>query len=264
MKISILIPTLNNVEYMKIIIPAIRKHTTGPYEILVYANAMTPEMKEYALKEGFDVFEHSWKNEGIARAVNSLAKRATGDMVFYLNDDMYVGPGWDTAFVRKINPDIFYQYLTPVMFEPRWENPTCNTPLNYGICPDTWQEQKFLSEWMAVRQIKEDIISGNVPTLVSRDLWNCVGGYDEEYWPGFGTDPDLVAKIYFRAKKEGMPYEFRGVADCCLYHFQCVSTARIENHSFYRGRAHKRFEEKWGMEFHKLACIMEVDSGKRI
>ena len=264
MKISILIPTWNNVEYMKIIIPAIRKHTIVPYEILVYANEISSEMKEYASKESFDVFEHSHKNEGIALAVNLLAKQATGDMIFYLNDDMYVAPGWDEALVRKINDTIFYQYLTSVMFEPRWENPTVNTPFDFGRTPETWQEQKFLSEWWDLRQIKEDIISGNTPTFVKKELWDSIGGYDKIYWPGFGTDPDFVAKIYYRAKREGKPYEFRGVADCGVYHFQCVSTERIQNAKLYRQKSHKRFKAKWSMEVLEFITLIDAGEGKRI
>lgn len=256
MKISIVIPTLNNVGYMKIGIPAIRKHTVNPYEILVYANEMSAETKAYALKESFDVFEYSYKNEGIALAVNILAKKATGDVIFYLNDDMYVAPRWDEALTRKINPDIFYQYLTPCMFEPRWKNPTMNSPFDYGRTPEAWQEQKFLSEWKNLRLIKEDIISGSIPTFVKKELWDKVGGYDEEYWPGFGTDPDLIAKIYFMAKKEGRPHEFRGVADSGIYHFQCISTARIENHHHYRREAHRRFEGKWGVTAQQLNELM--------
>lgn len=262
MKISIMIPTLNNVGYLNIGISSIRKHTTNPYEILVYANEMSSEMKEYALKESFDVFEHSSKNEGIALAVNILAKQATGDMIFYFNDDMYVAPGWDEALIRKINPDIFYQFLCPCMFEPRWESSTCNTPFDFGRTPETWQEQRFLSEWMIARQIKEDIISANVPSFMSKELWDSVGGYDEGYWPGFGTDPDLIAKIYFKAKEEKMPYEFRGVADCGVYHFQCVSTVRIENRHHYRREAHRRFEEKWGITTKQFDEILGV--GKQL
>lgn len=262
MKISILIPTLNNVEYMKIIIASIRKHTMNPYEILVYANDMSVGMREYASKESFDVFEYSHKNEGIAFAVNALAKRATGDIVFYLNDDMYVALGWDEALVRKIDDNIFYQYLTPCMFEPRWKNPTMNSPFNYGRTPETWQEQKFLSEWKNLRLIKEDIISGSIPTFVKKELWNRVGGYDEEYWPGFGTDPDFIAKIYFAAKKEGKPHEFRGVADSGIYHFQCISTERTENDKFYRLEAHKRIKEKWDITAQQLKEI--IGSGKKL
>ena len=65
MKISILIPTLNNIEFMKLTVRAYREHTSNPHEILVYANAMSPEMKSLAAKENYDFFQHSAKNEGI-------------------------------------------------------------------------------------------------------------------------------------------------------------------------------------------------------
>lgn len=262
MKISILVPSLNNVEYMKIVIPAFRKHTVNPYEILVHANNFSPEMKEYASKENFEVFEYSDKNDGVALSVNSLARQATGDIIFYIGDDVYVAPNWDVALVRKFNDNIFYQYLTPCMFGSRGTSPTKNYPIDYGRTPEAWREQDFLDEWWDRRIIKEDIVSGSGPVFVRKELWDKVGGFDEEYWPGFGTDPDLIAKIYFTAKKEGKPYEFRGVADSGVYHFQCISTEQILHDGTYRDRANMRFIKKWGMWPRKLSEI--IGEGRKL
>jgi len=262
MKISILIPTLNNVEYMKIIIPAIRKHTVNPYEILVHANCFSKEMEEYAMSENFDLFEYSYESDGVARSVNSLARQATGDTILFTGDDVYMAPGWDEALVRKLNDDIFYQYLTVCIFEPRWNNPLTNSPFNYGRTPETWQEQKFLSEWWDLRQIKKDIVSNFGMFFIKKKLWDRMEGYDEAYWPGYCLDPDLVAKIYFSAKKENQPYEFRGVADSGMYHFQCISSERQKNAKFYRQKAHGRFKQKWGMTVKQLNELMGV--GQRL
>lgn len=247
MKISILIPTLDNVGYMKIVIPAYRKHTVNPYEILVHANNFSPEMKEYASKESFDVFTYSHENDGVARSVNSLAKRATGDIIFFAGDDVYVTPNWDEALVRKLNDNIFYQYLTVCMFEPLGHSPVMNAPFNYGRTPETWEEQRFLSEWWGKRLIKADFVSCVAPLFVRKELWDKVGGYDERYWPGFCTDPDLILKIYFAAKEEGKPCEFRGVADCGMYHFQCISTSQISDDKYQRSKANTQFHAKWEM-----------------
>lgn len=256
MKISILMPTLNNIRLMKMAVRAFRNHTVNPYEILVYANAMSPEMKEYVQGENFDVFQHSQKNEGVALSTNSLAKAATGDIINYMGDDVYVAPGWDVPLVKKLNDEIFYQYLTACMFEPIGNNPTMNAPFNYGQDPETWREKDFLAEWWDKRLIKEDIGNGSGPVFIRKELWAHIGGFDEGYYPGLATDPDITAKIYFSAKKEGKPWEFRGVADSGMYHFQARTghtvAARIKN---ARRRAQERFVKKWGMgfgEFYRL------------
>lgn len=247
MKISILIPTLNNVEFMKMAVRSYRNHTVNPHEILVYANAMTPGMKEYARKENFDVFQFSSKNEGIAKATNSLAKQATGDIIHYTNDDIYVAPGWDVGLVKKLNDDIFYQYLTACMFERIGVNPTMNAPFDYGDSPENWREKDFLNEWWDKRLIKEDISSGRGPVFITKELWDSIGGFDEGYYPGLGTDPDITAKIYFTAKKEEAPWEFRGVADSGVYHFQ-ARTVHLIAKPHEKVYSHTRFKKKWGLE----------------
>lgn len=266
MKISIIITTLDNIEYMKIAIPAYRKHTVNPYEILVHVNKCSSKMKEYGSKENFDVFDYTDGDDGIAKAVNSLIKQATGDVIFYVADDVYVTPNWDVALIRKLNYNIFYQFLTVPQFQPlpkvinprNRSNLTTNAPFNFGRTPETWQEQEFLSKWWDLRQIKEDIIKGLAPVFGRKELWDKIGGFDEEYWPGFGTDPDLAAKVYFAAKKEGKPYEFRGVADCGMYHFTNITTSKIPNAGFYRKQAHKRFFKKWGITYTQFTNLIDI------
>ena len=233
MKISILIPTLDNPHYLACLLDSIEQHTTVEHEVLIYYNT----------KED---------NIGLPKAINLLGAQAKGEFICYLNDDMYVGPGWDEALLAKVNPDIHYQYLTAAMFESQYENVCMNSPMNYGRYPDEFREEDFLKEWKDVRRIKEDIVSPYCPIFVTKALWDEVGGYDEEYFPCFGTDPDFAAKIYFEARKMGATYEFRAVADCCVYHFQCITTDKIPNDLYYRNRAKATFLSKWGMDWGTL------------
>ncbi|GAH10909.1 unnamed protein product, partial [marine sediment metagenome] len=117
-------------------------------------------------------------------------------------------------------------------------------------------------EWWDLRQIKEDIISAYGLVFMKKKLWEKIGGLDEGYWPGYCADPDFIAKIYFTAKKENQPYEFRGVADSGMYHFQCISSERQKDANFYRRKARRRFEQKWGITVKRLYELMGV--GKKI
>lgn len=265
-KISILIPTLNNVEHLAHTVNALVTNTRGNYEILIYANAMSEVMEEYlkkAQKSNFiDYWTSSEDNDGIAAPTNYLAYRATGDIICYFNDDIYATPGWDLALCKKINSNIYYQYLTAVMFEPRFNNRCMNAPINFGRSVVTFDNYIFNTEWRERRQIKDDIISPWGPVFITKELWDDIGGFDEKYFPGFGTDPDIVAKIYFKAQENNALCEIRGVADSGLYHFQCVTTDRLENNDYLRVQAKARFIEKWKMEpaeFYEL-----IGAGKKI
>jgi len=254
-KISILIPTLDNVDYVRLAVASFRQNSIYPIEILVHANNVSEDMKKLAEEMKFDVFTYSTDNKGVAVPANALAKKSTGDIIFYVGDDVYAAPDWDKALVDKMNPKIFYQYLTCCMFEPRYNNPCMNSPLSYGKTTQEFEKERFLKEYKDVRQIKEDIISPWGPVFVTRELWEKIGGFDERYYPGFGTDPDIVAKIYFEARSKNMTSEFRGVADSVLYHFQCISTDRLPNNQQLRATANNIFVHKWGMmpsNLHKL------------
>ena len=230
MKISILIPTLDNQEYLECLLNSVEKHTVVEHEVLIHYNTVED-------------------NLGLPKAINLLGRKATGDYICYLNDDMYVGPGWDEALLKKVNPTIYYQYLTAAMFEPQYTNICMNSPMNYGRYPDEFREEDFLKEWKEVRRIKEDIVSPYCPIFVTKALWDEVGGYDEKYFPCYGTDPDFAAKIYFAALKKRANYEFRAVADACVYHFQCITTDRIPNNAIYRAQAVQTFQKKWGLDW---------------
>ena len=247
--ISILIPTLDNFEYLECLVNSIREYTTADYELLVHINAPRSETIDYVNREGFDYFSMSKDNLGLPKALNLLGKKARGDYILYVNDDMFLTPGWDEALLNAVNSGIYYQYLTAAMFEPQYENVCMNSPMDYGRTPTEFRKQNFLDEWKDVRKIKEDIVSPYCPIFVTKALWDEVGGYDERYFPCFGTDPDFAAKIYFAALKKGANYEFRAVADAGVYHFQCITTDRIPNNASYRVQAAKIFKSKWGMDW---------------
>jgi glycosyltransferase involved in cell wall biosynthesis len=265
MKISILIPTLDNPDYVELVTNAFRKNTTNPFEILVFANNISKQMKELANKLQFDYFNGSDKNKGVAEATNFLAKYATGDIIFYVGDDVYCVPKWDEILITKMNPEIRYQYLTGVMFGPTHKNPMMHAPIFYGKTSKQWKEneEKFLKEWRDRRTIKQDIISILGPVFIRKELWDEIGGFDEKFYPGFGTDPDLIAKIYFAAKKKNVPYEFRGVCDCGMYHFECIGTTKIPEGHGIRRDVHHVFRKKWGLfplELQaKLGCGKPID-----
>lgn len=262
MKISILIPTLDNPDYVELVTNAYRKNTTNPFEILVFANEISKQMKELADKLQFDYFEGSDRNKGIAEAVNILTKHATGDIISYGGDDVYCIPRWDEILAAKLNSEIYYQYLTGIMFGPTHKNSMMHAPAFYGKTPEQWDETKFLKEWRDKRTITKDIVSILDPFFIRKELWDEVKGFDERFYPGFGTDPDLIAKIYFAAKKKNAPYEFRGVCDCGMYHFECIGNAKIpDGHRIRRDVVHM-FRRKWKLS--PLELQTKLDVGKPI
>ena len=84
------------------------------------------------------------------------------------------------------------------------------------------------------------------PHIIHRDLWNKVGGFSEEFFPGTGSDPDLNMKLW----KEGVRI-FKGINDFKVYHFGSIVTRKYKNHPTIKtesgSRGGKIFLLKWGI-----------------
>ena len=63
------------------------------------------------------------------------------------------------------------------------------------------------------------------PHLIHKDIWNKVGGFSEEFYPGTGSDPDLNMKLW----KQGIRI-FKGINKFKVYHFGSIVTRRYKNH----------------------------------
>ena len=77
------------------------------------------------------------------------------------------------------------------------------------------------------------------PHLIHKELWNRVGGFSEEFYPGTGSDPDLNMKLW----NEGVRI-FKNLSKSKIYHFKSKTLRRkISNTGSKSG---KIFLKKWG------------------
>lgn len=234
---SILIPSWNNLEMLKICIDSIKKNSTYNHQIIVHINDGSDGSLDYVKNLGVD-YTHSVENVGVCYAMNAMAKLAKSDLLLYLNDDMYVCPQWDFYLmeeVRKRNDNLFY--FSGTMIEPTSSRNRCIiAPHNFGFDKATFQEEELLKFCSSAD--KRDWFGASwPPSLVHKELWNKVGGYSVEFSPGMGSDPDFSMKLWNAGVRE-----FRGVGKSLVYHFQSKSTGRVK-----RNNGRKDFAKKWGI-----------------
>ena len=236
---SIIIPTLNNLKYLQLCIKSLRKHTTLKYEIIPHVNIGNDGTLEYLKNESID-YTYTNFNSGICAGMNLAAKKAKFDYILYSHDDFYFSPGWDLVFkdeIDQIKHNNFY--LSGIMMN--------NGPIKFdcGNTLDDFDEQKFLENYTKVNHYD---FQGSTwaPHLIHKDLWNKVGGFSEEYYPGTGSDPDLNMKLWF----EGVRI-FKGLNDCKIYHFGSIVTRKYKNHPTIitetGSKGAKIFLLKWGL-----------------
>lgn len=235
-RFSIVIPTWNNLAFLQLCIESIRKHSVYAHEIILHINDGSDGTLAWVRAQPDISFTHSPENVGVCYAMNAAVALAHTEYIVYVNDDMYLCPGWDQPLyeeVLRMQDRNFFLSATMIEAFPQ---SNCSIKGDYGNRPEHFREQALLQEYA---QLPMADWSGATwpPCLVHRDLWNWVGGYSVEFSPGMYSDPDFSMKLWVAGVRL-----FKGVAASRAYHFGSVSTRKVKkNNGYYR------FIAKWGM-----------------
>lgn len=233
---SIVIPTWNNLDYLKLCIASIRKHSQSEHEIIIHINDGSDGTLEWVRAQGIK-YSHTRKNIGVCLAVNHLVAQARSDWVLYMNDDMVACPGWDTAFVVAIESsdnDLALFFSTLIQAD-NGRNPYI-IKQDFGTTPQDFNEPGLLQGYLS--EARTDVEGGEAqPTLFHRKWWMMVGGYSLEFSPGMSSDDDLLMKFWVAGCRR-----FRIIGASRFYHFSCKSTGRIR-----RNKGGRMFVMKWGI-----------------
>ena len=230
---SIIVPTFNNLDYLKLCLESIKKNSAFNHEIIIHINEGKDGTKSFLEKTNYK-FSYSEKNSGVCVAFNEAVKRANKKYIVLAHDDMYFCPNWDRVFQSELmklpeNSDFF---LSGTMVQP-FES---YINLNCGDTIDNFDEKKLLSE---LPKIKFDDFQGThwQPSLIPLKTWDKVGGFSEEFSPGLGSDPDFNMKLW----KIGVRL-FKGLGKCRVYHFSSLS---LRKKAWNNGA--RTFLLKWGI-----------------
>ena len=248
---SIIIPTFNNLEYLKLCIKSIKKNSKyQSHEIIPHVNDGSDGTLEFLIRDKIK-HTHTKENSGICEGMNKAAKKATYEYILYAHDDFYFCPNWDEILKNEIDKiGHKYFYLSGTMMN------NGQIPFDCGDKIDNFNEQKFLKEY---KNYNFYDFQGSTwaPHLIHRDVWNNVGGFSEEYYPGTGSDPDLNKKLWDIGVRI-----FKGINNFKVYHFGSIVTRKYRNHPKIKtesgSRGGKIFLIKWGfsIKFFKKYFLM--------
>ena len=236
---SIIIPTLNNINYLKLCIKSIRNNSNFNHEIIVHVNQGTDGTAEFLECEKIK-YTYTKYNAGICKGVNLAAKLSSTNYILYAHDDFYFCPEWDNILIdelKNIKNNLFYFSGTMIQ--------NGQVELDCGNSLENFNEKKLLNEY---KNIKFHDFQGSTwaPHLIHKDLWNKVGGFSEEFYPGTGSDPDLNMKLW----NENVRI-FKGLSDCKVYHFGSTVTRKYKNNPNITTESgsvgSKLFLLKWGI-----------------
>jgi glycosyltransferase involved in cell wall biosynthesis len=207
-----------------------------PFELIVHLNESNDGSKEWIEAQEDIAFSYSQKNVGVCHAMNAMRTLASASYLLYLNDDMYVLPGWDAELKREIDSCGTQKFFfSSTMIEPRAQS-NCSIEADFGTSIENFQEEKLQDTY---HQFEFHDWQGSTwpPNVVHKDLWDLVGGYSVEFSPGMYSDPDFSMKLWNQEVRL-----FKGLGASRVYHFGSISVKRVkQNKGYYQ------FIRKWGM-----------------
>jgi len=234
---SILIPSWNNLDYLKCCIESIRKNSTYVHQIIVHINEGLDGTLEWVKDQRLS-YSYSTKNVGVCYGFNAPAVLASSDYLVLSDDDFYFTPGWDAGLLEEIKKlDHDYFCIAGTMIEHTATTNRCAiAPYDFGKTVKTFDEQKLLREFQSIPF--QDWNGGNwYPMVLHKRIWELIGGLSVELSPGMGSDPDMMMKLWHC----GVRY-YKGVSASRVYHFGSKTTGRIKKNNGYN-----QFLLKWGL-----------------
>lgn len=246
-EVSIIIPVYNNFDYTYDCLQSIKENTQNiSYEIIIgddNSSDLTTQLYKFAenitiLRDGI--------NRGFLRNCNNAAGHANGKYVLFLNNDTQVQPNWLSSLINLIESNETIGMVGSKLVYPDgrlqeaggiiWNDAS---GWNYGRLDDPTKP-----EYNYVKEV--DYISG-ASIMLSKKLWDEIGGFDERYVPAYFEDSDLA----FEVRKHGYKVMFQ--PQSIVVHFEGIShgTDIGTGIKAYQVKNREKFIEKWKDELEK-------------
>ena len=216
MKISIVVPTYNNLTYLKLFISSIKKNSKYGHQIILHINDGSDGTLNYAKKNKIQ-FTHSFQNIGLCKSLNRAANLANTNYILYAHDDMFFCKDWDIYLkkeIKKFKDNLYYLTGTNISKKDGLINYDCGSTTN------NFNEKKF-NKFCEMDKSKDLQGSHWAPHLVHKKIWEKIGGFSEEFNPGDGSDPDFCMKLWNNKVRI-----FKTISKFKVYHFGSITTRK--------------------------------------
>lgn len=241
---SIVIPVYNQLEYTIHCIYSIMENTHGvSYEIIIADDVSTDGTETLGMYSDSIKIVRNSSNMGFLRNCNHAAMEARGKYIVFLNNDTQVRENWLSALVSLIESDETIGMVGSKLLYPNgvlqeaggiiWKD---GNGWNYGRNQDP-----SMPEYNYVKEV--DYISG-AAIMLKRELWEMIGGFDEEFAPAYYEDTDLA----FQIRQRGYKVMYQPLSE--VVHFEGVSNGVDVSAGLKRYQVEnaEKFYRKWKRE----------------
>lgn len=234
---SIVIPTYNQLGFLKQCVNSIMENTNLPYEIIVVDNDSTDGTAEYLLQQGGQVrYRVLDNNRGFAGAINIGMMMAKGRTILLLNNDTLATEKWLDNLLICLNSDESIGMVGPVTNYISGEQ-QIDVPYE-----DVADMPKFAIENNhsdSARWHRIDRLTGFC-LLFRRELLEGIGYFDEGFEIGNFEDDDYNIRVRLLGKSLVI------ARDSFIHHFGSVSMKALgERFEEVNDKNQQYYSEKW-------------------
>jgi GT2 family glycosyltransferase/glycosyltransferase involved in cell wall biosynthesis len=200
-KVSIIIPVFNQIEFTQACLASLQQHGDGvPYEVIVVDDGSTDATPDILAEIGGITYLRAEANAGFIASCNRGACAARGKYLLFLNNDTTVTSGWLTALYETFTLEPEAGLVGSKLVYPDGRLQEAG-----GIIwrdGSGWNRGKFQDaskpEYSYLREV--DYCSAAC-LMISRELFDHVGGFDPKYAPAYYEDTDLAFKVRQHGRK---------------------------------------------------------------
>ena len=240
-KITFVIPSRNNLEFLKLAYESIRNLNTK-HEILVLDDASTDGTAEW-IKElaDPDLITHvnpGPERIGIVGMFDKGIEMSRTDIIFAYHADMVAGPKLDENILKYLERGtvVSATRVEPPLHPPGPEKITINFHNGKECEADNFDNAAFI-DWCTRIGLKDTKITEGIfaPWCMYKEDFLAVGGHDELFAPQSKEDSDLFNRFQLAG------YKFKQPWNALVYHF----TSRGSRFNKHAGGAAGKNSEEW-------------------
>ena len=218
--ISFILPSRNNLKYLRQAYDSIRSNSLHPHEICIADDASTDGTKEWVqgvMEEDKNVKLHI--NKGPERLGHTILydtlvnEYATNDIVMIFHADMYLCPKADEEIDKYIEPG---RVVSLTRIEPPLHPPGPEKVLqDFGIEPEEFEQDKLLKYLKTIDKNKKPTFGIFAPWAIYKEDFQRIGGHDPLYAPQSKEDSDIFNRFVLNG------YELIQTWQGFVYHMTC-------------------------------------------
>jgi len=249
MKVSLVIPSYNNLRHLKNAYNSVRKYYTNEVELILIDDGSNDGTIEWlkSLKDDNLIYWREQSRIGHTILYDKGIDKATNDIVGILHADMYIAPGYIENLIKHLKPG---KVICGTRVEPPLHPPGNEKIIkDFGLDFDTLKIDEFYKFSKIEIKKSKDLTSKGMfaPWILYKKDFQSMGGHDWDFAPFPYEDSDIFQRWLIAG------YELVQSRDALVYHLTCRGHRwnkevgkNDDEFKLFEEKARKHYLKKWG------------------